>query len=120
MIRVYADENVDSDIVEGLKRRHVTIWSTAELGRLGADDEKQLEVAVSRRASLLTRDIDLIVIGSRWLREGKNSYGILYANQQKLSIGECIRRVRLLSENNKPADLVNKILFSESRLPTYR
>jgi len=46
-IKIYADENVNGAIVNGLRRRGVVIQSTSEAGNLGIGDEEQLAYAVA-------------------------------------------------------------------------
>jgi hypothetical protein len=48
-IKIYADENVNVAIVEGLKRRGVNAWSAIDKGKLGRSDEEQLRYAFLRK-----------------------------------------------------------------------
>ena len=61
-IKIYADENVNGAIVNGLKRRGVEIQSTHEAGNLGIADEKQLAYAIAQNACLFKHDDDLLTI----------------------------------------------------------
>jgi hypothetical protein len=62
-IRIYADENVNVAIVEGLKRRGVEAWSAIDIGNLGFSDEEQLRYALEEKATIFTH----AMISSAWL-----------------------------------------------------
>ena len=38
-MKIYADENIERSIVEGLRRRKIEVFSARELGYLGKPDE---------------------------------------------------------------------------------
>lgn len=107
-IRIYADENVDVAIVEGLKRRGVDIWSALDTGKLGLSDEEQLDYALAERAAIFTHDDDFLSMAAE---SGTEYFGIIYVHQQHLSIGECIRRLKTIVETISPEEMHNRILF---------
>jgi len=37
--------------------------------------------------------------------------GIIYVHQQKLSVGECIRRLKAIAETKSPEEMHNQIVF---------
>jgi len=110
-IKIYADENVNGAIVQGLRRRGVEIQSTYEAGNLGNSDEEQLEYAVAQNACLFTHDDDLLVIADQWQKAGKDHNGIIFVHQEKLSIGEIISRIKLLVDILAPEEMKNHIEF---------
>jgi predicted nuclease of predicted toxin-antitoxin system len=87
-IRIYADENVNVAIVDGLKRRGVEAWSAIDKGNLGLSDEEQLRYAQDEKATIFTHDDDFL---SMAVESGIEHFGIIYVHQQHLSVGECIR-----------------------------
>ena len=70
-IKIYADENVNGAIVNGLRRRGIEVLSTHEAGNIGITDEDQLEYAVAQQACLFTYDDDLLTIADHWQKIGK-------------------------------------------------
>jgi len=108
---VYADENIHAGIVEGLKRRGVTIWSVQEVKKVGLKDEEQLEYATAQGACFLTHDDDLLRVADRWLKMGRRHAGVLYVHQQHLSIGEIIRKVKMLVDIVNAEEMENRIEF---------
>ncbi len=45
MLKIYTDDNAESAIARGLKRRNIDALSVNEVNNLGLRDEKQLEYA---------------------------------------------------------------------------
>ncbi len=105
-IRIYADESVNTSIVEGLKRRGVDAFSARELGKLGLTDEQQIKVARENRAVIFTHDVDFLRMASH-----KHHLGIIYVHQQKLTVGDCIRRLKTIVEMKSHAEMRDCIIF---------
>jgi len=76
------------------------------MGKLGLTDEEQIEVATRNRAVIFTHDVDFLRMATE-----KEHPGIIYVHQQKLSIGECVRRLKALVETKSPEEMHNKIIF---------
>jgi len=55
-MKIYCDENIESAIVEGLKRRGIQVISTQDTGDLGKSDEYHLERASKLGAVILTHE----------------------------------------------------------------
>lgn len=107
-IKIYADENVNIAIVEGLRRRGVEAWSAIDKGNLGLSDEEQLRYALEEKATIFTHDDDFLSMAAE---SGIEHCGIIYVHQQHISIGECIRRLKAIVETTSPEEMHNRILF---------
>ncbi len=107
-IKIYADENVNVAIVEGLKRRGVVAWSALDTGKLGLSDEEQLKYAIKEKAVIFTHDDDFLSLVAE---SGIEHCGIIYVHQQHLSIGEIIRRLKAIVETMSLVEMHNRILF---------
>jgi len=70
-LKIYADENVNFAIVQGLRARGVTAWTAKEVGFQGKSDQQQLTYAAEEKAVLFTHDDDLLALANQWLQEGK-------------------------------------------------
>jgi hypothetical protein len=92
-LKIYADENVNFAIVQGLQVRGVTAWASKEVGLQGKSDQQQLTYAAEKKVVFFTHDDDILTLANQWLQEGKEHWGIIYVHQKRLSIGECIRRL---------------------------
>jgi len=89
-----------------LKRRGVEAFSAKEIDKLGLTDEEQIEVATKKQAVIFTQDVDFLRIVIH-----KQHPGIIYVHQQKLTIGECIRRLKAIAETKSPEEMRNRIVF---------
>jgi len=89
-----------------LKRRGVEAFSAKEIDKLGLTDEEQIEVATKKQAVIFTHDVDFLRIAIH-----KQHPGIIYVHQQKLTIGECIRRLKAIAETKSPEEMHNRIVF---------
>lgn len=107
-IKIYADENVNVAIVDGLKRRGVEAWSAVEKGKRGLSDEEQLSYASRERVTIFTHDDDFL---SMAMDSGIEHCGIIFVHQHHLSIGECIRRLKSIVETTLPEEMLKRIMF---------
>lgn len=110
-IKIYADESVNVTIVEGLRRRGIEAHTARDTGNLGLSDERQLIYARENKLVILTHDADFLRIAAQWSAEGKEHCGIIYWHQQNFSIGECIRRLKLIADILDAEDMINYIEF---------
>jgi len=110
-IRIYTDESTSVAIAEGLKRRGVDAFSARVAGNLGLTDEEQLIYAGKEKATIFTHDTDFLQIAARWLDEGRTHQGIIYCHQTRYSVGECVRKLRMLTAVLSSEDMVNHIEF---------
>lgn len=81
-------------------------FSAKDIGKLGLTDERQIEVATTERAVIFTHDVDFLRMASR-----REHLGIIYVYQQKLSVGECIKRLKAIAETKSPGEMRNRIIF---------
>lgn len=69
MVKILADENVHSDIVQGLRNEGCAVLYVPEIGLVGSSDEKILAYAIKQKIVLLSGDKDfggLIEFGALW------------------------------------------------------
>ena len=110
-IRIYTDESASVAIAEGLKRRGVDAFSARDVGNLGLTDEEQLIYASEEKVTIFTHDTDFLQIAARWMDQGRTHQGIIYCHQKSYSIGECVRKLRMLSAVLSSKDMINHIEF---------
>ena len=82
------------------------MFSAKDIGKLGLTDEQQIEVATTKRAIIFTHDVDFLHMVSQ-----REHPGIIYVHQQKLSVGECIRRLKTIAETKSLKEMRNQIIF---------
>jgi predicted nuclease of predicted toxin-antitoxin system len=84
----------------------VEAFSAKDIDKLGLTDEQELEVATTERAAIFTHDVDFLRMASQ-----REHPGIIYAHQQKLSVGECIKRLKAIAETKSLGEMRNRIIF---------
>ncbi|WP_346293266.1 DUF5615 family PIN-like protein [Sphaerothrix gracilis] len=110
-IRLYIDENVPRQITTGLRLRKVDVLTVQEDKRSGIADPRVLERAAELQRVLFSMDDDLLAIAHQHQIEGKTFFGVIYAHQQNITIGGCIRDLELIVRVCDLQDLVNQVLF---------
>ncbi len=105
-IRFYLDESVNVAVIAGLKRRGVHVSSARDAGNRGLSDLEQLEYAANNNFVIVTHDDDFISMASK-----KKHSGIVYTHQQKYSIGDFIRNLKLLWDIVEAEEMKNHIEF---------
>jgi len=93
-------------VAEGLKRRDVKVITAKDAGNLGLSDEQQLEYARQKGLVVVTHDDDFLSLALEMEHKG-----IVFVHQQKYSIGDLIRNLKLLWDVLKQKDMVNHVEF---------
>ncbi len=107
-MKIYADENIERSIVDGLRRRKIEIVSARELGYLNKSDEFHLKKASELNAVILTHDTDFLRMASN---PNIKHNGIIFAHPKNVSIGQCIRDVELIVNVLTDREMENHIEF---------
>ncbi len=107
-MKIYADENIEYAIIEGLRRRKINVVAAVELGYRGKSDEFHLEKAGELEAVILTHDVDFLMMANM---PGTKHRGIIFAHAKNVSAGECIRGVDLIVSVLTDRDMANHIEF---------
>lgn len=102
----YTNESVHIAVAEGLKRRGLKALTARDAGNLGLSDEEHLEYAKGKRLVIVTHDDDFLFLAAKF-----EHAGIVYVHQQKYSIGELIRNLKLLWDELEQEDMKNHIEF---------
>lgn len=110
-VKIYTDESVPVAVAAGLQRRHVAATSARDSGNLGLTDEEQFAYATSHQMAIFTHDADFLRLASIHAESGEDHWGIIYAHQNKVTIGECIHRLKEIADLLEPEDLRNHIEF---------
>jgi len=105
-MKIYADENIERSIVDGLRRRRIEVISASELGYMGRLDEFHLKKASEMKAVILTHDNDFLIMADSF-----DHSGIIFAHSKNVSVGRCIRGVELIVSILTDKDMKNHIEF---------
>ena len=87
----YTNESVNIAVAEGLKRRGVKVITAKDARNLGLSDEEQIEYARQKGMVIVTHDDDFLSLAMEFEHKG-----IVFVHQQKYSIGDLIRNLKLL------------------------
>ena len=110
-LRFYFDESVELAVSEQLAAGGLDVVSAHSLNLLGDDDRNHLQRATDMGRVLCTYDADFLRLAS----EGAAHPGIIFARQQKASIGGWVREIRSLHMRLHVADLVGQVIFLSMR-----
>ena len=105
-LRFYLDESVNVAVASGLRRRGIEVETAVESGNRSLSDDAQLAYAVNNDLVIVTHDADFLAMSI----EARHK-GIAYAHLQKYSIGDLIRRLKLLWEIVESQDMQNHVEF---------
>lgn len=111
MVRLYMDENVRGAVTRGLRQRGVDVLTVQEDGRAGTPDPQVLERALELGRVLFTQDDDLLVEAARRQAEGEPFLGIVYAHQEKVTIGACIDGLELIAVLGEVEEFANRVEY---------
>lgn len=110
-LKIYTDENVDVRVAEGLRRRGIKAFSAIEKGRIGISDMEHSQYAAEMQAVIFTHDHHFLGIANAAAKEGKSHWGVIFVEMNKLSVGECIKRLALYADILSAEDMQNQIDF---------
>ena len=106
-IKFHLDENADESIALGLVRRGVDVTTAQQTVLGGADDERQLAHCQQSGRVIFTTDKDFL----RLHRSHPDHNGIVFAHQQRITIGDAIRGLLLIWEVLEPAEMTGRVEY---------
>ncbi len=110
-LKIYTDENVDIRVSEGLRRRGVKAFSAIEKRMVGASDIEHFKYASDLEAVIFTHDHHFLEIANSLVQDGKEHWGVIFVEMNRLSIGDCIRRLAVYAEVLTAEEMTNHIEF---------
>ena len=110
-LKIYTDENVDVRVAAGLRNRTIKAFSAVEKGLTGVSDIEHFRYAYEIQAVIFTHDRHFLQIANTLTMEGKEHWGVIYVEMNRLSIGECIKRLALYADVLSAEEMKNKIDF---------
>ena len=105
------DHHVPVAITGGLRRLGVDVLTAWEDTADRLPDDQLLQRATDLGRSLVTSDDDLLATASHWLREGREFNGLIYAHQLRITIGQAVRDLHLMSQVLEAGDMRNRVEF---------
>lgn len=105
------DENVDIRVSTGLRKRGVKVFSTIEKGLIGIPDIEHFKNASDKKAVIFTHDYHFLEIANVFTKKGKPHWGLIFVQMNKLSVGECIKRLSLYADILSAEEMQDQIEF---------
>lgn len=105
------DEQVPRQIAAGLRLLGVDVLTVQEDNRIGTPDLILLDRATELGRVMFSRDQDFLIEASRRQVEGVFFSGVIYAHQQRVSIGECIRDLELIAKAGELEEFANRVQY---------
>lgn len=110
-IALYMDEHIHLAITVGLQFRDVDVLTVQDDGRKGMPDTVILDRAMDLQRVVFTQDEDFLAIANHRQQEEVYFAGVIYAHQQNVTFGDCIRDLEIVAKVNEPEDLVNCVQY---------
>lgn len=110
-LKIYTDENVDIRISIGLRKRGIKVFSTIEKGLIGIADIEHFRNASDKKAAIFTHDHHFLEIAKIFIKNGKSHWGVIFVQMNKLSVGECIKRLSLCADILSAEEMKDRIEF---------
>jgi hypothetical protein len=110
-VALYMDEHVPFSITDGLRTRGADVLTAQEDGMDERLDEELLVRAMALGRVIFTRDRDFLAIAADWQRTGRHFAGVIYAHQMRVSIGECLRDLEIITYAGEPPDHADRVTY---------
>lgn len=110
-LKYYFDQHIPKAIFTGLRLRHIDVVTAYADGTGELDDAALLRRASGLGRVLFSQDDDLLSEATRCQREGETFGGLVYTHQLRLTVGQCVKDLELLSTLLEPRDVENQVVF---------
>ncbi len=110
-ICLYMDEQVPKAITVGLRQRNVDLLTVQEDNLTGTPDSILLDHATALKRVLFSQDDDFLAEAHYRQAVGIDFFGVIYAHQQNISIGDCVRDLELIAKVCDPSDCANRVQY---------
>jgi predicted nuclease of predicted toxin-antitoxin system len=108
---LFMDVHVPSAITAGLRLRGIDVLTAQEDGAAELDDSQLLDRATALGRVVFTRDRDFLRHAGERQRRGRRFAGVVFAQQLKVSIGQCVNDLELIAKVYEPDDMVNRVEY---------
>ncbi len=108
---LYMDHCVKGAITAGLRLRGVDVLAAREDARHEVEDPFVLDLATELERVVFTQDEDFLRDAARRQEQGIPFYGVIYAHQDRVSIGRCIEDLQMIAEMEDLENLVGRVIY---------
>jgi hypothetical protein len=108
-VRLYFDVHVPRAIVDGLRLRGVDVVTAQGDGAAEFEDPPLLDRATELQRILVTQDEDFLQEASRRHRSGETFFGIVFARQLHVTIGQCVADLEIIAKDSEPDEWIGRV-----------
>src|SRR5688572_5583152 len=105
------DHHVPRAVTTGLRMRGVDVLTAYEDGSADLDDSALLDRAAETNRIMFTRDEDFLVEAARRQRAGVPFSGIVYAHQERATIGQCVSDLEIIATLSSADDMASSVTY---------
>jgi hypothetical protein len=116
-LKLYMDVHIPAAITAGLVRHNIDVLTSQDDGTREVEDTVLLQRATDLGRLLFSQDQDFLRIASQWQSDGRFFSGLVFADQQGASIGQCIEDIELLALCCTEAEVANQVISFDSPGP---
>src|SRR5262249_5926512 len=110
-VKLYMDHHVRKEVTDGLRLRGVEVLTAEEDVTKRLSDPDLLDRATDLGRVLFTQDKDLLKEGAQRQQSGLAFSGVIYAHQERLTIGQCISELEVLCMAGEPGDFADLVTY---------
>lgn len=111
MLKLYMDHHIPRAVTAGLRLRGVDVLTAFEDNAHEFEDPDLLTRATELQRVLFSQDEDLLVEAERRQQQGIAFFGVIFARQGVVSIGQCVKDLELLSILGETGDVENRVVY---------
>jgi predicted nuclease of predicted toxin-antitoxin system len=105
------DVHVPAAITRALRRLGVDVLTAQEDDRSRMEDHELLDRAGTLGRIVFTRDSDFLAEAVRRQRIRLAFATVVYAHQQRVSIGQCVLDIELIARASRPEEATGQIVY---------
>jgi predicted nuclease of predicted toxin-antitoxin system len=110
-IALYMDEHIHKSVTIGLRQRGINVLTIQEDDRTGTPDQIILNRAAELGRVIFTQDDDFLAIAHHRQTEEIYFSGVIYAHQQNVTVGDCIKDLEIIAQVCEPKDFYNYVQY---------
>lgn len=110
-VGLYLDVHIPYAVTIGLRLRSVDLITAQEDQTTTLDDSDLLDRATALGRILFSQDKDLLREAHRRQRRGQPFGGIIYAPQGKVSVGQCVDDLEVVTQCSESAEWANRLEY---------
>ncbi len=110
-VKLYMDVQVRRAVTEGLRRRGVDVTTAQEDGCARLSDPALLNRARELGRVIFSQDDDMLSEATRRQRQGELFSGVIYAHQLRITTGQAVRDLELITKVFEPIDIENRVEY---------